>query len=541
MNIRQRGTALAAIGLLLLGSGCATHSGSTVAVSRLRIIDNINPTQLNPILEQNGSENFIDGLIFSELVTIDPQGHDVPDLAQVVPTRANGGISKNGLTITYHLRPNATWQDGAPVTSHDVKFTWEQIMNPANNVLSRDGYDDIASIDTPNAHTVVLHMKKLYPPAVDTIFGESDEPYRILPEHLLAAYHNLNEVPFNADPVGSGPYRFVRWERNDRIVLAANPTYYLGKPKIARLDIMIVTDANTAEALLRSHQADLGFEITGSFYHDVADDPHVVRQLVGAPAWAGILLNTRRAPLNDPVVRRALDLGINKTAILNDDTYGSAEPIAADQTRWSWADDRSLTPIPYDPKLAESLLSHDGWKRGPGGIRVKDGKRLSLQLAYGFGSSSVENMAAQMQQMLKGIGVALQLKGYQYQLLYASAEAGGILNGGRYDMAMELWTSGADPDDSAEWSCTMFPPVGVNVTHYCSPAMQAAQRLALSTFDRAQRKAAYATVQKLLLADVPTIFLYAQNMRYAHIPQLHHFDPNGISEGWNAYQWSISP
>ncbi len=164
-----------------------------------------------------------DGLIFSELITIDDKGREVPDLAQTVLTQANGGISKNGLTITYRLRPNAKWHDGARVTSRDVKFTWQAVMNRSNNVLSHLGYAEVASMDTPDDRTVVMHLKRVFPPAIDTIFGESDQPYRILPEHLLAKYPNLNSVPFNAAPVGSGPFKFARWERNDRIVLDANP------------------------------------------------------------------------------------------------------------------------------------------------------------------------------------------------------------------------------------------------------------------------------------------------------------------------------
>ncbi len=115
-----------------------------------------------------------------------------------------------------------------PFTSGDVKFTWQAVMNPRNNVVSRRGYDLVASMDTPDDYTVVMHMKQLFPPAVDTIFAESDTPTRILPAHLLAKYPNLNQVPFNSAPVGTGPYRFVRWQRGDRIVLQANPNYFRG-------------------------------------------------------------------------------------------------------------------------------------------------------------------------------------------------------------------------------------------------------------------------------------------------------------------------
>ncbi len=525
--------------IFLCAPACTKQRGGPSAPTGvLRIAVPINPTQLNAILEQNSNENFIDGLIFSELVTIDDHGHEIPDLAQTVPTLANGGISKDGLTITYHLRTNAKWQDGVPVTSRDVRFTWQAIMNRANNVLSHHGYDQIASIDTPDDHTVVMHMKRLFPPAVDTIFGESDQPYRILPAHLLAKYPNLNAVPFNAAPVGSGPFKFARWERNDRIVLDANPDYFLGAPKLKQIIIRIVPDSNTQESLLRTGEADLAYEATASFYNDMKDDPHVVRQLAKAPIWVGIMFNLGRPPLNDAAVRRAVALAIDKNAIVQKSTYGTGVVAVADQTDFSWAYPAGLQPIPYDLGRAQTILQDDGWTMGPDGVRRKNGERLSLQLAFGLGSPSVQAIVAQTQQMLHQAGIEVQLKGYDYQLLYAAQQSGGIVNSGKFDMGYYSWVAGADPDDSSQFLCSMTPPTGNNVMRYCSAQMDALQHEALSTFDRARRKAAYRKIQELMLHDVPGAFIYDQRERYVRTPALQNFLPNGVSEGWNAYQWN---
>ncbi|MEO6834470.1 MAG: ABC transporter substrate-binding protein, partial [Candidatus Tumulicola sp.] len=251
-------------------AGCSKSGGQNAGPSdRLRIAININPMQLNPILPQNTMENFIDGLIFDVLVTQDEHHNQVPDLASVVPTLENGGISKDGLTITYHLRHGVTWHDGAPFTSKDVTFTWRAILNSANNVLSRRGYDQVVAMDTPDDYTVVMHMRRAYAPAIDTIFGESDTILRVLPAHLLAKYPNLNQIPFNAAPVGTGPYRFVRWQRSDRIVLTANPAYFRGTPKLKRLTLMIIPDDNTTEAQIRSGEVDLAMEIPAPVYRGI--------------------------------------------------------------------------------------------------------------------------------------------------------------------------------------------------------------------------------------------------------------------------------
>ncbi|HXO16794.1 MAG TPA: peptide ABC transporter substrate-binding protein, partial [Candidatus Dormibacteraeota bacterium] len=480
---------------------------------------------------------FADGLIFSMLVTHDERHHQIPDLAQAVPTLQNGGISKDGLTLTYHLRHGVTWHDGAPFTSRDVKFTWQAIMNPRNNVVSRRGYDLVRSMDTPDAYTVVVHMKQLFPPAVDTLFAESDTPMRVLPAHLLAKYPDLNHVEFNAAPVGTGPFRFVSWQRGDRIVLQANPAYFRGRPALKQMTLAIIPDDNTVQAQLKSGEADLAIEIPSAVYRGVDGAPGVRRQLADSPAYTAILFNTQRPPLDDARVRQALVLGVDRAAIVRDDEYGTATLATADLAPYYWAFDSTLHPAPYDPARAKALLDAAGWRAGPDGVRVRNGTRLSLLMVYGIGSQIVRTMTAQVQQMYRGIGVDLQFKGFDYATLYAAAQSGGILNGGKFDLAMYSWVSGSDPDDSSQWTCAMIPPAGNNVSRYCSPAMEAAQRLALSTFDRSVRKRAYAQIQSLLLRDAPAAFLYYQSLRYARVPDLQYFLPNGISEGWNAQDW----
>jgi peptide/nickel transport system substrate-binding protein len=504
----------------------------------LRIALPINPMQLNPILPQNSIENFLAGLIFDLLVTQDEHHHQVPDLAAVVPTLQNGGISRDGLTITYHLRRGVKWHDGAPFTSRDVKFTWQAVLNSRNNVVSRRGYDQVASVDTPDDYTIVFHMKRMFAPAIDTIFGESDTSLRILPAHLLAKYPDVNQIPFNAAPVGTGPYQFVRWQRGDRIILRANPAYFRGTPHLKQLTLKIIQDDNTTLSQLLSHEVDLGIEIPAPVYRDLGNAAGIVRQLAQAPAYTSIVFNTKRAPLDDPRVRRALVLGMDRAAIVRDDTYGTAKLATADLSPFYWAFDRSLAPTPYDLAQAKALLDGTGWHPGPDGVRVRNGRRLSLLLVYGVGSQLVRTITVQVQQMYRPLGVEVELKGFDYAMLYAAAQNGGILNAGKFDMAMYAWISGSDPDNSSQWTCAAVPPAGNNVARYCSHEMDVAQRLALSTFDRATRTRAYATIQSLLLRDAPAAFNYYQSLRYAHVAGLQNFTPNGTSEGWNAQDWA---
>jgi peptide/nickel transport system substrate-binding protein len=410
-------------------------------------------------------------------------------------------------------------------------------MNPRNNVVSRRGFDQIASIDTPDDYTVVMHMKRIFPPAVDSIFGESDTPTRILPAHLLRREPDVNHVAFNSAPVGTGPYEFVGWQRGDRIVLRANPGYFAGAPALKQLTLAIIPDDNTVRSQLQTREAGLAIEITANVYRDVAGAPGLTRELAEAPAFTAVIFNMQRGALQDRRVRQALVLGMDRAAIVRDDTYGTGSLAAADLSPYYWAFDSALRPPPYDPARAKALLDAAGWRVGPDGIRFRNGTRLSLLLAYGLGGGSVRTITAQVQQMYRAIGVDVQLKGFDYAMLYAAAQSGGILNGGKFDLAMYAWVAGSDPDDSSQWMCSMMPPAGNNVSRYCSPEMDAAQRLALSTFDRSVRKRAYAHIQSLLLRDAPAAFVYYQSLRYAFTSDLQNFAPNGIDEGWNAQEW----
>ena len=125
------------------------------------------------------------------------------------------------------MRRNVVWHDGAPFTSADVKFSYDALVNPNNNVASRHGYDLIRDVTTPDPYTVVVRMKRRYAAAVTNFFSDA-APNPILPRHLLASYADLNRVPFNQAPVGTGPYKLLRWDHGQSIELVANDRYYLG-------------------------------------------------------------------------------------------------------------------------------------------------------------------------------------------------------------------------------------------------------------------------------------------------------------------------
>ncbi|HLI98029.1 MAG TPA: peptide ABC transporter substrate-binding protein [Candidatus Baltobacteraceae bacterium] len=536
--------ALLIAALAVLCSGCSKSGAPGAAPPSngvLRVGLWAEPNSLNPLLASNTAEDFIAALAFSMLVTIDNHGRDVPDLAAAVPTLENGGISKDGLTITYHLRRNVKWQDGAPFTSADVKFSWQAVMNPDNNVVERRGYDQVQSVDTPDPYTVVFHLKRPFAPFVDTVFGESDDPYRVIPRHLLARYKNINQVPFNQLPIGTGPFKVTRWIHGDRIEYVANPYYFLGKPKLRAITVYIVPDSNTAEAELRAHNLDLVPDVATANLSNLRERPApgVTTMLVPGPVYSAIQFNLTHPPLDDVRVRRALSYGIDEKRIIDTLLYGSGVPATADLADFYWAYDGNVTRYPYDPAKARAMLDSAGWLVGPGGIRRKNGRALSLQLVYGQGNATARQMGVQIQSDLRKIGVDVSVKDYTYTMLYATQALGGILDGGKFDLAEYLWVAGADPDDSDGWMCDAAPPAGNNVAHYCNPQFDAAERDALTHVDRTRRKSDYAKTQALLASDAPAAFQYYQRLRYALSTNVQNFRPNGVTASWNAYEWSL--
>ncbi|MBV9440466.1 MAG: hypothetical protein JOZ24_10785, partial [Candidatus Eremiobacteraeota bacterium] len=357
MTARGRSRALALSAAL---AACLMSAGTAAEPPPLRIALSTEPNSLSPLLALNDYEQFVDRLVFDVLVAADERGNLVPRLAAQVPTLENGGISRDGRTLTYHLRRNVRWHDGVRFTSRDVAFSFGAMMNPANNVANRHGYDLVERVETPDPFTVVFRMKRPYGPAVVTLFSDNT-PNAIFPEHLLGKLPDLDRIAFNEQPIGTGPYKLMRWRRGQSVELEANAAYYLGAPKIRRLSIRFVGDEGSILNQLRAHDIDayvitslnafgLGKTIPG--IRGVPSDVH------GASV---VLMNTQAGPTRDPRVRRAIAAAIDKRTIVARFTFGAATQAQADLPPFMWAHDPTVRAQGYDPGLARRLLREAGY------------------------------------------------------------------------------------------------------------------------------------------------------------------------------------
>jgi peptide/nickel transport system substrate-binding protein len=506
----------------------------------LRIGSQVTPNTLNTLLAGNTTENAIDRFIFDGLVSVDGSGKkEIPILAETVPTLENGGISHDGLTVTYHLRKGVMWQDRVPLTSKDVKFTWSAILNPNNNVISQSGYRLVASVDTPDARTVVFHMKQKFSPVVDTIFAESDSPYEVLPEHLLGTLHDINNIAFNAKPVGSGPFEVKEWVRGDHLTLVPNDDYFLGKPKLQQIVIQFIPDENTEINALRTHDIDWQFEASPQEYKLLEGLPDIHVVLQDKNELEKIQMNGKREPLDDVRVRQAIAYTVDSHKLVDNLTFGSATAADQDLPPFMWAHQHDITRYSVNRAKARALLAAAGWRPGPDGDVVRQGKKMTLDIAYSVSNATRRAAVVQLQSMLKAVGINLEIKPYQSALLFATMGQGGILQNGKFDLAWTGWVAGIDPDQSSLYLCDSQPPRGNNTTHYCNPELDAAETAALAHFDRTARIRDYARIEAILTRDVPELPIWWPRMLQPINPDFVHFSPNPVTESWNAYTWDI--
>lgn len=484
---------------------------------------------LNPLLASNTIDGFVQRFMFEPLISADSHGQAVPMLASAVPSRENGGISPDGLTITYHLRRNARWSDGVPVTARDVLFSWQAIMNRANDAVSRHGYDDISRIGMPDDHTAVVHLKKPFAPFVNTFFAESDQPYTVVPAHVLSHYPNINQVPFNSAPTATdGPFRFGRWLHGDRIVLTANDAFFLGKPHLREVVIRIVPDENTSVNLLRTHAIDYMFQASVATYPSLRTISGVRLVWNNMNAFEGMAFNLQHKPFDDPRVRLAVAYAVDKARLVRDLTYGQEKAATEDLPDWMWAYNPSIKPLPHDLAKARSLLQSAGVKLP-----------LNVVLATDTANVTHKREAVQVQAMLHQIGIEAEVKTYPGDLLYAPAGSGGIVHGGKFDLVLWPWYAGIDPDNSSEFTCSQMPPNGYNDSRYCNPEMEALQTAALTHYDRPARTKAYHQIEALLARDNPMLFFWWQRQQEAVLDTVKGFAPNPTVESWNAWEWSL--
>lgn len=499
--------AILAIVALIAGLGLLAVHLTTVAVPNEggSYVEGVvgGPTYINPILSPyNPVDQDLAALIFSGLTTTDAQGVIIPDLAE------RWEISADGLRYTFHLRKDVRWHDGAPFTSTDVKFTIQAIQDP--NCQGPPEVSELwrsVTVETPDPLTVVFKLPEPFGPFLEYT------TQRLVPSHVLSivAPNLLPTSQFNAEPVGTGPYRVV--ETTARyVLLEADQAYYGPHARIRRIQFMFYPDrASLFAAYRRGEIGGIG-QVLPEELGEMRQDSRL--NLYSAP-YAGytmIFLNLERPAFKDPTVRRALWQAIDRQGLVDRYLNGQGLVVHGPILPNSWAYDSELPRLDYNPQAAAEALEAAGWRDEDGsGVRAKEGVRLELALLANDDDPVRGRIIEEVARGWAAIGVKAQTSTIGVAELVRDH-----LYKRDYDAVLYGWDlPAADPDPYPLWHSSQATGDGQNYVGFRDPECDGLLEQARHTFDRNQRSALYRDFQRRFVDQAPALLLYQPIYNYA--------------------------
>jgi peptide/nickel transport system substrate-binding protein len=484
------------------------HRGTIPHV--LRYADAQDPVGINPVIATHASTSWLAQLWAAWLFRYDENYNPVPELCTTVPTVQNGLLSPDGKRIVFKLR-EALWSDGKPFTSRDVAFSVALVLNPATNVTSRDGWDKIVRVETPDDRTAIFHMRELYTGFIPTFFTTGGANPCIVPEHLVKG-QDPNKGPYNSLPVGIGPFFIERWERSQRVVLLANDKYWKGKPKLERVEYRIIPDANTLITQLRARELDLWISMNPNYLSQVThiSDVTVVRRR--SVYWRHFDCNCAHPALSEIAVRQAMNYAIDRQTILAKALHGVGDINWTVVSPDSFAFNPNVKRYPFDLRMAGAILERAGWRMGPDGVRAKNGQRLHFTFALLSGDPAWAEIVELVRPTWREIGVTFDSKTYLSSLYFDQYQTGGIVQTGKFDVCAFSWGNTPAPTDMVTlYAADQIPPLGQNDLHWVNAEATQAMHAAARTLDRGKQTALLGRAQAIIADECPT-FPLVQNV-----------------------------
>ncbi|MDQ2866587.1 MAG: ABC transporter substrate-binding protein [Candidatus Eremiobacteraeota bacterium] len=480
-------------------------------------------TSLNPAYVSGVGGQELAALLYSYLVKIDDRGRLVPDAAREVPTQRNGGISRDGLTLTYRLRSGIHFSDGRPLTAADVVYTIGRVADTATDIPSRIGFDDVTNVRALDPLTVRVRLARPFAPIILYLCG---------PGNAVAI---VPRDGFGSAPIGSGPYVVERWDRDDRLELRANARYFGGRPNIDRILIRFMGSSTTAMQTLVSREADAYVNADDSQYEALRALRNVRVDDVPIDGTGALIFNTQDATFRDVRVRRAFAMALNPASIVEKTLGGAGRAAAPGRGLFLWAYDPSAYAMPsYDPRAAATLLSGAGYAAVPDGTRAKDGRPLTADLIVRSDKPSNAEMATQIQAAARLVGFTVSIRRLAVSTLVAP---NGPLYGGSYQVALFPFIAGFDPDVTDQFACNRVPPNGFNKPRYCNRRLDSLLARAASTYDRRTRTRLYRNIETILARELPLDALY-QAMSINAFPKSLTGQTTAVnSPFWNVRAW----
>ncbi|MFF0473704.1 ABC transporter substrate-binding protein [Streptomyces sp. NPDC004284] len=524
-SIRGAATALLA-GALALAAAACTNPGSTAGGSggpEDSVVVGIayEPETLSPLLGYGKDGN---SKIFDGLLAFDAGMRLEPALAVALPR-----ISDDGLTYTYTLRQGVTFSDGVPFTAKDVVYTYRTILDPRTNNPSRTELDALRSVEAVGDDTVVFRLKYPYAP-----FAERTV-HAIAPEHV-AARQDVNTGAFTTKPIGTGPYVLTGWSRGEKLGFTANPRYWGGAPAVKRFTMAIVKDDDVRATRLRAGDLDgaiLPPNLAAGFKGDGTKKTWTAKTF----DYRTVTLPTHNRVAGDTAVRRALDLAVDRQAMVDKILEGAGKPaygpVPTDSPWFAKGTERR-----HDLAGAEKVLDEAGWKPGPDGIRVKDGVRAAFPLWYLSGDKLRQDHALAYASDARKAGIDITTQAGTWEVIEPRMKTDAVLAGGG---------SPGDPDFDQYLllKSTLGGDGFNNMARYDNETVDRALEDGRRTNDPAKRRAAYDTVQRELAKDPGYTFLthidhlYVMNDEWDGPSTQTEPHDHGLASGpwWNVENW----
>ncbi len=568
-----------AIALLILASGCSltppAEPEATPTPTSLpplaRVVDilpeaifipiPIDPPSFNAYINDTGYEELIGELVFGALAELGPDGQYYPELAAEVPTLENGGLSKDGLTVTWHLRPGVTWSDGEAFTARDVVFTWQALRQSG---IYAPGFDLIESIDTPDELTAIIHYKEFYPNYRLQFGGEGTG---VFPAHQCGQPDKMLLWDCNFDPVSAGPFVLAEWQPGERLVFNRNPAYWVPeRPLAQQLVFVIEADKERRERMLKRGSAHLDLwteepqlsrlEEEENIFIFATNPARFVLRLVPNLSAFGSADAARPNPwLADLRVRQAIRHAIDVPRIIEEVFNNRAIPTDTELAR----NGCSVTPYTYNPETAKALLEQAGWiDQDEDGTRechgcqdAVEGTPLEFDSYYyvEFGNS-LAKAHRKIEVMLYDVGINIHPQPVEGVDLWGTWTDNGIEIRGNFNM--DLWDDGYYGIDPTDYLYDLYDPhaiptqndplAGLNVMRYRNAPLADIFAELRRPISDAKRNQILCQLAIILYRDLPATPLLSLPDYYAANNRLQGVSPHIYDTvTWNAADWFLLP
>lgn len=474
--------------LVLAAVFLAACSQSHTDPSSLTFLIESNPANLDPRFATDAQSQRIDGLLFSSLLERDEQMNLHVDLAE-------SWNLPDPLTYVFHLRRDVKFHDGRPLTSADVKATFDSILNPANHSPKRGAFRMVTSIEAPDPATVIFHINAPFASFTTSLVRPA---VGIVPRDAPA--------DFSRHPVGSGPFRFVSQSQDDEVLLDRNPDYFRGAVQLAHVRFRVVPDAIVRALELRKGSADIEMSSL---------NPDIIPVLAKQPRLAvterpGSNLAYLGFNLEDPTLarrelRQALAYATDRAALIRYLLHNQARVADGILPPNHWAYEPNVTQYATDLPRAEKLLDAAGFPRQANGIRL----HLLLKTST---EEQARLIGAALQEQWHRAGIELELRPLEIATLFSD------VGKGNFQLTYLRWVGANNDPDFFEFafSSHRFPPDGANRGHYRNPRIDALTDLIRTEMDQEKRKDLCSQAQKILADDLPYLPLWFTDVVSVH-------------------------